>query len=156
MYLRGAIQDNPKQWRRWLPAAEFWYNSSHHASLPFKALFGREPNLGGMLQWAGMETGDGGVDWGAHTEALRAQLTRAQDRFKKKADHNRSEREFAVGDNVLLKLQPYAQSSVANRLCRKLAYKFFGPFVIAEKFGKLAYKLNLPEDSRIHPVFHVS
>jgi hypothetical protein len=159
MYLRSAIQDKPRQWRRWLPTAEFWYNSSHHASLncsPFKALYGREANLGGMLQWSGSDTVGGEMDWLAHTEALRAQLQRAQTRFKKKADRNRTEREFAVGEHVLLKLQPYAQSTVANRPCAKLAYKFFGPFAVEEKFGKLAYKLTLPPDSRIHPVFHVS
>lgn len=62
MYLRTAIHDIPRQWRRWLPVAEFWYNSSFHASLncsPFKALYGREPNLGGMLQWEGAALGDG-------------------------------------------------------------------------------------------------
>ena len=53
MYLRSAIHDSPRQWRRWLPTAEFWYNSNHHSSLgcsPFKSLYGREPNLGGLLQ----------------------------------------------------------------------------------------------------------
>jgi hypothetical protein len=44
MYLRSAIYDTPRQWRRWLPTAEFWYNTSFHASIncsPFKALYGR-------------------------------------------------------------------------------------------------------------------
>lgn len=76
--------------------------------------------------------------------------------LKKQADRNRTERSFELGESVLLKLQPYAQSSVANRPCAKLAYKYFGPFKIVDKIGKLAYKLDLPVDSRIHPVFHVS
>lgn len=159
MYLRSAVHDSPKQWRRWLPAAEFWYNSSHHASpdcSPFKALFGREPNLGAMLQWDDAAISSEDMDWIGHTVRLRAQLQRAQDRIKKKADRNRSERTFAVGEQVLLKLQPYAQSTVANRPCRKLAYKYFGPFPVEEKIGELAYKLTLPSDARIHPVFHVS
>jgi hypothetical protein len=95
-------------------------------------------------------------DWNTHTELIRAQIARAQDRFKKKADRHRTERSFAVGEQVLLKLQPYAQSTVVNRPCRKLSYKFFGPFTVEEKVGSLAYKLTLPANARVHPVFHVS
>jgi hypothetical protein len=83
-------------------------------------------------------------------------MARAQERFKRKADRHRSERNFNVGEEVLLKLQPYAQTTVANRPCRKLAYKFYGPFTVEQKIGNLAYKLALPPEARIHPVFHVS
>jgi hypothetical protein len=65
------------------------------------------------------------------------------------------EREFQVGEAVLLKLQPYAQTSVINRPCAKLALKYFGPFTIVERIGVVAYKLALPEDCAIHPVFHI-
>jgi hypothetical protein len=50
-YLRCAANDSPKQWHKWLPMAEFWYNSSFHISLgysPFKALYGIEPNFDAM------------------------------------------------------------------------------------------------------------
>ncbi|XP_073351724.1 uncharacterized protein [Aegilops tauschii subsp. strangulata] len=87
---------------------------------------------------------------------LRAQLTRAQACFKKQADRHRIEHDFDVSEQVLLKLQPYAQSSVANLPCRKLSYKFFGPFEVTERIRSLAYRLQLPPDCRIHPVFHVS
>jgi hypothetical protein len=109
-----------------------------------------------MLNWQGSAELLTELDWELHTTQLRDHLLRAQDRFKRKADKNRTERAFQVGDTVLLKLQPYAQSTLANRPCKKLSYKFFGPFSIAAKVGTLAYKLNLPEDSRVHPVFHVS
>jgi hypothetical protein len=85
---------------------------------------------------------------------IQQQLARAQQRMKVQADKNRTERSFAVGDLVYLKLQPYIQSSLAPRSNQKLAYRFFGPFLA--KVGKVAYKLLLPDHSKIHLVFHVS
>ena len=83
-------------------------------------------------------------------------LEQAQNRMKVFADKNRTNIEFFVGDQVLLKLQPYTQSSVANRPCPKLSNKFFGPYKILERIGTVAYCLELPNESQIHPVFHVS
>lgn len=161
-YLRCVVQDNPKFWKKWLGLAEFWYNSSFHTALgcsPFKALYKMEPNFGGMPNIAVSSdsvTGDTALEYQAQTELLRAQLIRAQQRMKTYADKNRVEREFSVGDQVLLKLQPYAQQSVVNRPYPKLSYKYFGPYTILERIGKVAYRLELPATAQVHPVFHVS
>ncbi|XP_069146056.1 uncharacterized protein [Solanum lycopersicum] len=72
------------------------------------------------------------------------------------ADKKRTEREFLVGDWVYLKLQPYRQTSIALGRNLKLSSKHYGPYLIVEKIGLLAYKLVLPLHSKIHPVFHVS
>nr|GEX84385.1 hypothetical protein [Tanacetum cinerariifolium] len=33
--------------------------------------------------------------------------------------------------------------------------EYFGPFMIVEKVGNVAYRLDLPDDAQIHPAFHV-
>jgi hypothetical protein len=76
--------------------------------------------------------------------------------MKIQADRNRRDKEYSVGDSVYLRLQPHAQSSVVNRPCRKLAFKYFGPYEILEKVGTRAYRLQLPPKCEVHPVFHVS
>ena len=89
-------------------------------------------------------------------QELRHRFSQAQNRMKQVYDKNHVERKFEPGDWVYVKLQPYRQLSIANRISQKLAAHFYGPFRVIEKIGEVAYKLELPSSSKIHPVFHVS
>jgi len=75
--------------------------------------------------------------------------------MKKMADKNRRDVTFAEGDWVMVKLRPHRQSSISGTYS-KLAKRFYGPYKIVEHMGKAAFKLQLPKDARIHPVFRCS
>lgn len=45
---------------------------------------------------------------------------------------------------------------MARRPYEKLAARLYGPLKIIQLVSKVAYKLELPSTSKIHPVFHVS
>ena len=63
---------------------------------------------------------------------------------------------FRWGDWVYLRLQSYKQKSLAYKGKWKLSPRFYGPFQVLQRVEEVAYKLDLPFDSKIHPVFHLS
>ncbi|KAF2294454.1 hypothetical protein GH714_011560 [Hevea brasiliensis] len=90
-----------------------------------------------------------------HDEILNGNI-RTDYRMVKAANKHRREVHFNVGDSVFLKLRPHRQSTLKQAIHSKLAARYFGPFTISKKVGSVAYKLQLPEHVRIHPIFHVS
>jgi hypothetical protein len=145
-----------------VPLAEFWYNSSNHSTLghsPFELLYGHQPRHFGISSaqvYQVPELATWLQERQIMMQAIRQHLHRVQIRMKDQADKKRSEASFEVGEWVFLKLKPYVQSSLAPRAHQKLAFMFFGPYKILAKIGSVAYKLDLPAHSSIHPVFHVS
>ncbi|XP_027099141.1 uncharacterized protein [Coffea arabica] len=127
----------------------------------FQALYGYSPP---QLAFDSVQTPVAAVEtWMTWMEAkqqcievLKHNLEMAQNRMKQFADRQRSERHFEVGDWVYLKRQPYRQTSVAIRRNLKLSSKYYRPYRVLQKIGNAAYKLELPEGTSIHPVFHVS
>lgn len=89
-------------------------------------------------------------------DELRMNLLQAQQKMKSYADLKRHMEEFKEGELVFLKIRPYRLKSLAQRRNEKLATCYYGPFEVLQKIGKVAYKLKLPSNTSIHPVFHVS
>lgn len=161
-YLRCFTSDHPRHWVQFLPWAEFHYNTAWHSSIrmtPFEAIFGRPPPLlldytVGSSPVASVE--DTLIDRTTVLRRLKTNIARAQNRMRQKANANRTDVSFNVGDWVFLKLQPYRQVSLLHKQTHKLSKRFFGPFQILERIGTVAYRLSLPDSVQIHDVFHVS
>ncbi|KZV41973.1 peroxidase 64 [Dorcoceras hygrometricum] len=161
-YLRCFASEQPRTWAGWIHWAEFWYNTSYHTATgmtPFEIVYGRKAPK--IIHFWPQETSVAAVarELADRDELLRQvkfNLHRAQQRMVKQADANRKEVHFEVGDQVYLKLRPHKQQSVCKRIYQKLAPRYYGPFRILQKIGAVAYKLSLPSNSKIHPVFHVS
>lgn len=63
---------------------------------------------------------------------------------------------FKWGGWVYLRLQPCKLKSLAYKGKWKFSPRFYRPFQVLQRVEEVAYKLDLPFDSKIHPVFHVS
>ena len=162
MFLSYAMNDTPSQWVKWLDSAELWYNSYYHSSLkcsPFKALYGVEPNLGVLP----ISLSDGSTEAAVslqqrhdYLDMIKTHLASAQNKMKFLQTSKGHLDSLLWGGKVFVKLQSFAQTSVAYRPCAKLSFKFFGPFHVIEKIGSVAYRLQMLDTVAIHLVFHVS
>jgi hypothetical protein len=161
-YFRCFITDQPKSWVQWLPWAEFWFNTTFHASTgstPFELVYGRKPPMITRLLQGETRVEAVQKELEERDEALKqlkAQLLRAQDCMKHFADEKRTDRSFQVGEWLFLKLCPRRQRLAGAHINAKLAARYYGPFQIVERVGAVAYKLKLPVGARVHPMFLVS
>jgi hypothetical protein len=159
-YLRCYSNYLQDDWAPKLPHAEFAYNTAKHSSTgmsPFRALYGYEPQLESN---AADDVPGGEVPTGAQRAEeviqLRKRLTenlhKALDSQAKGYNKRHTPMKFAKETWVLLS----TKNLKLARPNRKLSERFIGPFQIVDVIGTQAYKLELPPQVRVHPVFHVS
>lgn len=124
--------------------AEWWCNTTYHTTIkctPNEVLYRQKPPL--HLPYL---VGESDVDMVDRSLAAREAIIQlfkfhiegAQQRMRDLSDKHRSDRDFAVGDYVYLKLQLYRHVSVAVRPFNKLVVKYFGPYPIDAKIGAVA------------------
>jgi hypothetical protein len=162
-YLCCFVSDKQTQWFKWLPLAEWWYNTSFHTATkmtPFMALYGYHPPsiTSSLKEKSKVQVVEDHIEHQQQVlQILKDNLTMAHNHMKQQADQHRSERSFEVGDWVFLRLQPYKQMSLKQaKKDNKLSPKYYGPYKVLQNIGTMAYKLELPASSRVHLVFHVS
>lgn len=114
------IHSCPGAWAQWLHLAEYRYNTCYHSALqhtPFEVLYAHAPRHFGIDPDQDVIVLE---NWLQHRQTVQSlleqQLMRSQQRMKAQADKHRIECSFEVGEFIWLKLQPYAQSTVAPRI----------------------------------------
>uniref|UniRef100_A0A8C5MP91 Uncharacterized protein n=1 Tax=Leptobrachium leishanense TaxID=445787 RepID=A0A8C5MP91_9ANUR len=157
-YLRCYISYLQHDWSSYLPLAEFNYNNQVQRSTTMTPFFINSGYHPSMLPGSPLETNVPKADERLSNihrnyRLVRAELLKAQRRFKFYADrHRRPAPVYHVGDKVWL------SSANVKLSCpsRKLGPCFLGPFFIEKVLSPVVVKLRLPPTLRIHPVFHVS
>ena len=161
-YLRCFVSSQPSTWFRYLSLAEWSYNTLLHSSsglTPFEVIYAKPPPA--IPHYIPGSTNNEAVEslvtsrQAIHVKLLKT-LQKAQDSMKKYADTKREEVTFSEGQWVYVKLHLARQRSVTGATHSKLSKCYFGPFRILARVGVVAYRLDLPDEARIHPVFHCS
>lgn len=87
-FLRCTVHSCPRQWSKWISAAEFWYNTTVHSALgksPFEVIYGYSPRQLGIanLQLCSVPDLEQWLkDRELLSELIKQQLQRAQQRMK--------------------------------------------------------------------------
>jgi hypothetical protein len=161
MYLRCLVGHHPRSWLQQLPWAEYCFNTPYQTSLkatPFKVVYGRDPPS--LIQYkpgsARVAAGDRQLkDRDEFLAEIRDRLQLAQHVMKVTHDQSRREFEFAMGEWAWLRLHHCLASGITPSNPSKLAPRFYGPFQVVARVGAVAYRLRLPNNVKIHDVFHV-
>jgi hypothetical protein len=85
-------------------------------------------------------------------EEVKRRLTLSTESYAAFANAKRKDRQFEVGDMVLIRLRPERFSPGSFT---KLHARRAGPFRVKKKLGTNAYVIDLPPDFGISPIFNI-
>lgn len=167
--LRAYVASERESWADWLSEMQRAYNSSVHSSTTYAPdflLMGYKPQVAaGLLvpQKDGVERpflpsqkGETFIeDIETHRRSARDALVLAQERQARAHNkHRRAVDELQEGDWALV--NPHTLELVdVKGTGRKLIQRTIGPFEVMEKVNPMVYRLRLPDNYPMHPVFNL-
>jgi hypothetical protein len=164
-YLRCFILEDQSNWDKWLPYATFVFNTTPHTATgftPHELMFGRKPNIPGLLQKEPPETQ---YAYESYVRELQSRLQSSyqtakvnlesqKERSKNYHDRNINTPLFTIGDKVLLH-----DEKVRRGRSAKLSPPFIGPYEILD-IDDVNISLKLPKNrtlkvhaNRLKPFF---
>ena len=150
MYLRFFTNHQQTDWATHLPLAEFAHNNWKNETMkntPFFLLMGYHPRADGHYTASRSPLVEQCLDKLLQIRKdAQTHMTRAQQLWVKHCDTPK----YTVGDRVWLD----GRNLKTNHPTSKLAPQRHGPFVISQVMSPVSYRLELPHQWRIHPVFH--
>ena len=160
--LRCLAQQYGGSWDNILPQAEYAYNDSVNRSTgltPFQIVYGENPR--GVLELrdvSQMERRSAQAQDFAQVmkevqQQVKDRLSKSADKYREHANKKRRDLQFKVGDLVMVHLK---KERMPKGQHTKLMAKKIGPFKILQKCGNNAYKIELPPDVGLSPIFNVS
>ena len=157
-YLRNYVNHDQDDWVKWLPTAQFAYNSADSEATkvsPFFANYGFNPELSRPADEP-TDNPAAAVEATKLTELhqwLRKNLEEARKTMAQYFDKSKVEGPtLKEGDKVYL----LNKNLRTDRPSKKLDHKRIGPFLVKAKISTSNYELALPKGMKVHPVFHIS
>ncbi|QRV94990.1 Retrovirus-related Pol polyprotein from transposon [Ceratobasidium sp. AG-Ba] len=163
--LRSYVDDTKSNWKELLPALAFSYNTSVHSATkqtPAFLLRGYEPlrpshllaQISERIPRIESELAE------SFSEQIQATRNKAKNAIRiaqvyqeKSYNKGRNFVQFHEGDQVMINLKTL---ELQKRKGRKLNQIYDGPFEVMEQLSPVTYRLRLPEEYSMHPVFNIA
>ena len=165
--LRHLVAPHKRDWPYHLTEVEYWINNLPNKSTgcsPLQFLCGLDPKT--PLDWAALNPSDSTPpstrEWidrcRCYRDEARDAIAFAQTKMSIYYDKLYKPVDLHPGDRVYITLATGTEPGyrLPSTIVSKISGRRVGPFKILEVIGKLAYKLDIPREWRIHPIISIA
>ncbi|GLJ08685.1 hypothetical protein SUGI_0093660 [Cryptomeria japonica] len=160
--LRCLTKEYGQSWDQLIHQAKYAYNDSVNQSTgksPFEVVYGMNPRgIVELRDITNLQPRSGTTDGMAQSmkevhEQVRKALQDTSQKVKARVDATKRDVHFSIGDYVMVHLN---KARLQKGVPSKLQMRRIGPCKILAKYGSNAYKVDLPIDVSLSPIFNVT